>query len=331
MKYGVAAALVAGCISPVMHFGGGKTNDEGQHDRAKQLTPPLLAPVKTRSGPIVSEHIRVWADDDYRAQNVDWKHTFGEQLEYANAVLGPELGIRLEPEYAAWSYHAQAASLQQTLNALAEHDRGDGAFAVIALTSALSMVDPTVEHLGMATTPGKFIAIRGYAEHAEQIAFARAFPELDKEERVNLHEARHRYQGAAILLHEFGHSLGAVHEDDPTTLMNPGLTGKAAGYSELAHDTMAATLDARLNRVEKRVVAEAPPPLKQLEISIGVLGLDYGGLPLDDAGYAALLTRAPLGTELVLRFRKGAPRRRLAELMDAARAAGVQKISLAGD
>lgn len=330
MKYGVAAVVLAGCMSPVMHFGAGKTNDEGQHDRAKALTPPLLSPGKVHGGDVVPERIRVWADDDYRAQNVDWKHTFGEQIAYANSVLGPEFGIRLEPEYAAWNYHAQDASLDQTLHALAEHDPGDGAFAVIALTSALAMVDQTVEHLGMAFTPGKYIAIRGYANIAERQAFARAFPELDEEERENLHEARHHYQGAAILLHEFGHSLGAQHEDDQASLMYPAMTGKAAGYSEQTHGTMAATLDARLHHAEKPVVAIAPRPTT-IEISIGVMGLDHGGLPLDDAGYAALLAQAPRGTELVLHFRKGAPRRRLAELMDTAKAAGITKISLAGD
>lgn len=336
MKPGVAVVLVAGCISPVMHFGGGKTNEEGQHDRAKDLTPPLLVPIKTRPGiEIAPQKVRVWADDDYRAQNVDWKHSFGEQLEYANAVLGPEFGIKLVPEYESWSYHAQDASLQQTLNALAEHDPGDGALVVIGLTSALSAVDTNVEHLGMAMTPGKYIAIRGYANIAERQAFTRAFPELSEEERENLHEARHHYQGAAVLLHELGHSMGALHENDQASLMYPSATGKAASYSEQTHDTMAATLDARLHRGGGEHVEPAAPVVaqgpRQLEISIGVLGLDHDGVRIDDAGYVALLKQATPSTELILHFRKGAPRRRLAELMDTAKAAGITKISLAGD
>src|SRR5512135_2489607 len=113
MKKWVSVLVLSGCFvaSPVVRFGSGKSAKQAQHDRAAELTPPVLVADSEWSGEIRSEKVRVWADDDFRAQNVHWERTFDEEVEYANQVLGAVVGIKLVPEYHAWQHHAPGHTL----------------------------------------------------------------------------------------------------------------------------------------------------------------------------------------------------------------------------
>src|SRR5258706_1083848 len=105
LQLAATAILVCGCfVSPVMHFGEGKSAKESQHEQMAKETPHELEAPAEATASLRVEKIRVWADDDYRAQNMHWQHTFDDQLAYANEVLGPMLGIRLEAEYRSWDH-----------------------------------------------------------------------------------------------------------------------------------------------------------------------------------------------------------------------------------
>src|SRR4051812_38961041 len=134
MKLLFGVLVLGGClVSPVMHFGAGKSEKEAQHDRAAELTPPVLVADGEWSGEVKVAHVRVSADDDYRAQNVHWEHTFGDSLDYANEVLAPLLGMRLEAEYHTWDHHAPGNTLDEDLAELKHMDPGDGVLTVIGL------------------------------------------------------------------------------------------------------------------------------------------------------------------------------------------------------
>src|SRR6185436_16610657 len=62
------------------------------------------------SGEVRVAKLRVWADDEYRAQNAQWERGFAQPLAYANRVLA-SLGVRLEAEYRAWDHRAPATTL----------------------------------------------------------------------------------------------------------------------------------------------------------------------------------------------------------------------------
>jgi len=65
-----AVALAAGCISPVMTFGEGKSGKEAQRHTMSELGPARLVTEATWEGEIATRKIRVWADAAYRAQNL---------------------------------------------------------------------------------------------------------------------------------------------------------------------------------------------------------------------------------------------------------------------
>jgi hypothetical protein len=256
----VVCVVAAGCMSPVMTFGSGKTAKEAQHDTMAELGPARLVTGEKWAGEVTTKKIRVWADDQYRAQNRQWQKTFEEPLELANLVVTPFLGVRFVADYAVWERNVPGARLADDIMALQEHDRGDDVFAVIVLTSSLPLVSATFDELGMATLGGRHMALRGYADIEERKMYANAFPDLRAEEReLALVQLRH-HKTAVVLLHELGHLLGVEHESDATSIMSSTYSNHATSFSATSREVMLRTVDARLQRKPAKPDAASPPP-----------------------------------------------------------------------
>jgi biopolymer transport protein ExbD len=338
LRFALTVLLAAGCFvqSPVMTFGGGKSAKEAQVDRANQLTPPVLVALDEGwAGEVSVAKIRVWADDDFRAQNVRWRDAFAEQLAYANEVLAPLLGVRLEAEYRDWSYHVVGARLEDTLSALRKHDPGNGVFGVVGLTSALSLVTATFENLGMASIGGKHLVLRGYADVFERQAFDVMFRELRAEDRDALYKARRRHKTAAILLHEIGHNLGVTHELDADTIMNAKYSDKSASFTAESRDTMLATVDSRLQRARSKPKAVPRDTHPTLVIRVDTAGRpNVGGNAIDDTTLDELLALSftdDRDTQVVVKAARGAPHSAVVKILDRAKAAGLTRLAIATD
>lgn len=320
--------------SPVVHFGSGKSPEEAQHQRFTELMPPQLGGDGEWTGTVRVAKIRVWADDDYRAQNVEWQRKFDDELEYVNAVLTGMCGVKLAAEYHVWRHHDTSVTLDAALDALAREDPGDGAFAVVGLTSALSLVTATVEQLGLARLPGRHLVLRGYAYYAEREAFAQMFKDLRADERDALHEARRRHKTTAVFLHELGHNLGVAHETMPDTIMNAMYSDHAASFSEAARETIRASLDERLGGGAPARPRAAPPAgaHDSLVIAVAASGeTAVDGRALDAPALDELL-RARFArdrdTEVVIKMAGDVPHGVVIELINRAKAAGMQHLSL---
>src|SRR6185369_6914343 len=128
MKWLMGLGLVlTGCLmTPVMTFGSGKSAKEAQHDTLNSYVVPRPLSTEGRwRGPIKEARIRVYADDDFRAQNRNWQKAFDERLDYVNAVLGAHFGVRLVADYREWNHHAPGATLADQLSELQELDQGN--------------------------------------------------------------------------------------------------------------------------------------------------------------------------------------------------------------
>jgi hypothetical protein len=330
----VSVLVVSGClVSPVMHFGGGKSAKEAQQDRAAELTPPVLIADGEWQGEVRTEKVRVWADDDYRAQNVHWERTFGEEVDYANQVLGTLLGIRLVPEYHAWQHHAPAATLDEDLAALAQQDPGDGVLTVIGLTSSTGLVSATFDQLGVAAMPGNHMMLRGYADVEERAAFERYFGKLSAEQRESLYVARRRHKTTALLLHELAHNLGAPHSVLADTIMYPIYSDRAAAFDSQSRDLMLARLGRKTTAIVEATPAVAPHPV--LAITVDAQGqLILGGRTLDDDSLDGLLQlsfKDDPDTEVVVKAAKSAPQAAVIKVLDHAKAAGLKRMAIAAD
>jgi biopolymer transport protein ExbD len=328
-----------------MHFGAGKSAHEAQHDTLAEFMPAVLSTEGAWHGPVKDAKILVYADDEYRAQNLKWQQTFGEQLEYANAVLGPQFGVHLDAEYREWNHHAPGNGLPEDLEELRRLDDtrpGDHVLSVIGLTSSLGLVSATFDLLGYADVGGHYVMLRGYADLEERKAFARAFPDLSSDERDNALEARRRHKTAAVLLHELAHNLGAPHEATSETLMNPAYSEHAAAFSSDAHAIIQRTLDQRLGRESTATpppvaaaTTDAPPPMLKVHktllvnVSADAVTLD-NKIETDSQLTMVFSANAALDkdTEVILHKDKGVPSAKLVEVIDRAKAAGLTKFTI---
>lgn len=336
---------LAGCMTPVMTFGSGKSAKQAQHDTMSEMGPGRLATDEKWKGELVTKRIRVWADEPYRTQNRQWQKTFEEPLELANLVIEPIIGVHLVADYAVWERNVPGSRLEDDLRALQEKDPGDDVFAVIVLTSSLPLVSATFDQLGLAMMNGRHIALRGYADLAERKMYANAFPDLRAEEReMALVQLRH-HKTAVVLLHELGHLLGVAHEIEEDTIMNAGYSAHATSFSAAARQVMVRAADERIGRARgagaaKVVVAPPPPPAPVVvtphaPIVIRVTRRSFTlveGKVVAPAALDALLKAAVAqdpGTKIVIAEDKGVPTGVVGALIDRAKALGLSNFEFA--
>lgn len=244
----LVGVVVGGCISPVMTFGEGKTAKQAQRDTMTSFGPARLVTGEQWSGDVETRKIRVWADQQYRTQNRHWQQSFEQPLELANLVITPIFGLRLVAEFMTWDRHVPGSTLAEDITALQERDPGKDVFAVVGLTSSLSLVSSTFDELGVASLGGRHMVLRGYADLEERKLYANAFPDLRAEEReLALVHLRH-HKTAVVLLHELGHVLGADHESDSTTIMNASYSNHATSFSPRTREELLRSVDQRLHR-----------------------------------------------------------------------------------
>lgn len=345
MRLGVVVlcSVLAGCVSPVMHFGGGKTRQEAQHEEYVRVTPASFAEHHEWTGAVTTAKIRVYADDAYRAQNVRWQQTFQGELDNANDVLAAMFGVKLVADYHPWSRHAPGATLSDTLEALRQVDAGTDVLTVIALTSSLSLATATFEELGVAHLGGHHIAVRGYADLQERKVFDATFTELRAEERDVLYQARRRHKITAIFLHELAHNLGVQHVDNADTLMMPSYSERSSSFDAQSHQVILAAFDERLKRrpstTATPAVAATPAaaPAKPVQHPKMLLTIDDAGQPMMGGNAIDLDTLDELfrmaskddpETEIVIQARTKAARGAAINLLDHAKAAGLQRFSM---
>lgn len=342
MKKWVAVVMFAGCMSPVMHFGGGKSAKQAQHDvLVRDFWPAPLAAEGTYAGPVKTATVRVYADDTYRAQNLEWRQAFDEGLEYANAVLGSNFGVRLVADYRVWEHHAPGYSLDEHLAELRALDAGEHVLTVIGLTSSLSLVSATFDQLGYASVPGKHMMLRGYADLEERKAFTRAFPDLPAEERGNALVARRHHKLAALLLHELAHNLGVDHEVTEDTLMNARYSEHAADFSADARATIQRALDQRLGRAPadpavqtaSATAAAATTTKAHRKLYIHIMPetvlVEGRSLDLTELSTVFSMQAATDGdSEVVISKEREVPQSRVVDVMERAKAQGIKKFSM---
>jgi hypothetical protein len=338
MKW-MAALILVGCMSPVMHFGDGKSAHEAQHDTLEEFMPARLSTEGSWHA-TADAKIRVYADDEYRAQNIHWQQVFDQQLEYANAVLGPQFGVHLVAEYRVWNHHAPANGLPEDIEELRALDSGGDVLSVVGLTSSLSLASATFDLLGFASVNGRHIMLRGYADLEERKAFARAFPDLASDERDNALEARRRHKLAAVLLHELAHNLGAQHEGGET-LMSATYSEHASAFSSETHTIVQHNLDQRLGREGAPIapVAKAPIPdpvetptvHKVIQVRVTPDRTTVDNEAMTDDGQFTMKLIAVAGndkdTAVVFHATKAVSPARVTELVERAKRVGLTKIT----
>ena len=174
--------------------------------------------------------VRVRPDGMYLAQNMDAPRQIESLLEDAGRILGPAIGLELVLDRVQpWNRDADDR-LEDSLAALARDDAGGDVDLVVGMVGSLPRQTDSLHNEGLATLLGKYVVVRGPSRAGEHDAIEQAFSELSEDDRARLSKQRKHHRALAVLLHEIGHCLGAIHETEVGSLMAPAYDAKMAGF-----------------------------------------------------------------------------------------------------
>ncbi|RMH39127.1 MAG: hypothetical protein D6689_17555 [Deltaproteobacteria bacterium] len=220
----LAASATTACISTPAWRG---TSAQVAALRPAAIGPePGPAPARART-----LTVRVYADDDYRAQVMHWRRQFRALVRDVNAPLAQAYQVRLEiVAMRPWS-HDGDTDLYALVNQLADTDPGDDVDWVVGLVSHLDRATPSFHRIGAAHLASRHIVLRGMNDIAERAFLKEVAGGLIWAEDEELYRARKRHKERAVFLHEWAHSLGALHHAAPEDLMSPSYSHRAAWFS----------------------------------------------------------------------------------------------------
>lgn len=208
-----------------------------------QLRPANEAAPLTGAPPI---RVRVWASRDYRDQTLHWKERVRGLLSRASRLTRAWPGVEFEVvEADGWEIDSAQRPLVDLLHALAAHDPGEDVDLVVGLGSALQLLPESIDSLGYAHTPGKHLVLRSLHSLAEQALLRQHLDQLDEAEREQVLSARAAHREVVIFLHEWAHTLGALHAFRATLVMSPLYDQGQSAFDDGNARLMLAALRAR--------------------------------------------------------------------------------------
>jgi hypothetical protein len=229
-----ATALLQGCFYD-SNWGQRKST---QRAIAARTTPQALQPTTDGTGDPKapsnsrSMKVRVQVTPKYAAAHLDWQERFARTVAAANQVLAPTLNIQLQVgETNTWTPASSDDDLRKLLAELRTTDPANDADWVIGLAGPMARFETSIHQLGIADNPGKHIVVRAMNAAEEYRAVEAEFSELDEGERKKVYAARMDHKAGAVLLHEIAHSLGVIHETDPTSIMATLYSPKSVAFS----------------------------------------------------------------------------------------------------
>ena len=189
-----------------------KRNAQIKRFSARDYNPPELAALSTAPTEELVLRVQVKVDARYRKENLRWRQRIERQLEAASAELSGTFRIRLDvARIDEWEHDSAANDLEENLRALASDPVPEGIDRVIGFTSSLPSYTSDQHALGMAHVLGQHLIMRGMNSHIEYDRLDEVLSAATPKEREELYKQRVLHKETTVLLHELGHTLGALH------------------------------------------------------------------------------------------------------------------------
>ena len=223
------------------------------HERAaaRHLLPGRfdLTPASGLPGEMRVVRVRVYADSDYRTLVLSWQKRLRAQIERINAVVGPVFAMRFEIESVRdWNRSHSGMPLEPILTELEALDPARDVGCVIGLVTPMRGVATSVHQIGSAWLLSHHFVLRGMDDEQELLALDREFALLDPAERQSIYAQRKAHKEVVIFLHEWGHTLGLLHNEDPSIIMNPAYDAHQAAFSPFEQSVINLVLGRRFER-----------------------------------------------------------------------------------
>jgi hypothetical protein len=310
----VTLQATAGCFFYDSRWGQSKA--EQRHAAQRQAPATLGAregsgAAAARSAELRPLSVRAHATPEYVAETIDWQRQLGESVDAANAVLR-ELHVRMVVQSAStWRPENASGTLETNLEQLRALDAGGDVDFVLGLVGSLPRVEFSFHELGMAGLLGKHMVVRAMNDAAEFKAIQEYLDELDERERHKLYEARKRHKNAAVLLHELGHALGALHVTNAKDLMHPRYSSEAGAFGTETRALLVIALRypkyATDREANRHVIEQSLEQLKKQPSPAWVPGERESRISLLESMQAQPSAPAPSATRTSLRAGAAAP------------------------
>jgi hypothetical protein len=220
-----------------------------ERDAAKRLEPGQLdlSPAPDRPAELRAIKLRVYADRDYRNIVLRWQSRMRTQIQRVNGVVAPVFGVRFEIESLRdWDASHAGMQLEPILKELEALDPAREVDWVVGLATPLQGVARSIHQVGMSRLLVRHFVLRGMDDEQEIRALERELALISPEERGSLYAARKAHKEIVIFLHEWGHTMGLLHNEDPTVVMNPAYDNRQAAFSDFELRVISLVLDRRL-------------------------------------------------------------------------------------
>lgn len=248
-RAGLVAALLAaiGCAS-----GGGGRGGE----RPVEIEPARLVPTPVANAKAYKARVRVYVDGGYRGQNPAHEQQLRRLLAAAFRILEPTTGVGLgDVEFRSWERQA-GGDLPAILVELEALDPADDVDWVLGFTGALGHVAADAHQLGEAGVLGRHAVLRGLNDAAEVTLLEQLLRGMSARERQALYGRRKQHKELVLLLHELGHTLGAMHVIGDDRIMAPSYEASQSTFEGPNARLMAAAAQARFAAGKREPEAE---------------------------------------------------------------------------
>ena len=192
--------------------------------------------------------LRIYADKDYRGMVIRWQAKARAQIQRVNAVVGPVFNTRFEIESLRdWDRsHVGQPLGGPMLEELETLDQAREVDLVVGLVTPLRGVATSLHHIGEAGLLSRHFLLRGMDDEQEFRAFEQEFKLVSVEERQKLYADRKAHKEIVCFLHEWGHTLGLLHNEDRKIVMNPAYDPQQSEFSEYEQSIVMRVLESRL-------------------------------------------------------------------------------------
>lgn len=251
-----AVFLLSACV---------KTERDYQLEHARALTPKELGQATTSSStapPVAPQPprvftVRAWVDLDYQAQVLHWNERITSQVARASQVTKAALNVELKlVAIESWNHRSERAPLEAHLVALEKEDRAADVDLALGFVSSLEIFTESQEQLGLARLEGRHAVLRAMDNAPEHQAITRVFTKLDENERDALYRERKLHKEITLVLHEWGHVLGAPHDTAGDSLLNPAYAVQRTRFPPMTMALLARSLELRDAKVERKAWAK---------------------------------------------------------------------------
>lgn len=187
---------------------------EGAEIHAAASAPP--------KGGLRAARVRFHVAKAFTQQHREWQHMLSGLLDAANGVVASGFHVKFEPAAVAeWDPKCDQTRLDACLAELEKLEGGEDGDWVVGMLGASASFTTTFEHLGMARSVSRLFVLRDVSDLAERAAIDKGFSSMTPTRRDEIYKRRKTHKRLAVFLHEWGHTLGALHVSNAKSLLNP--------------------------------------------------------------------------------------------------------------